>query len=113
MRTIRTESGRAIRPPAKEEKAAIRRGIEEDPDAREWTEEDFAKACPAKEVLPPERYAVLPRKRGRPKLENPKVFTGIRFNADVLEGLRALGKGWQTRVNDVMREWLKTHSASQ
>jgi uncharacterized protein (DUF4415 family) len=30
----------------------------------------------------------------------------IRFDADVLAGLRATGKGWQTRVNDAMRQWL-------
>ena len=44
-------------------------------------------------------------------METPKVFTGIRFDVDVLEGLKATGKGWQTRVNDTMRERLKTHSA--
>jgi uncharacterized protein (DUF4415 family) len=34
----------------------------------------------------------------------------IRFDADVLAALKATGKGWQARVNDAMREWLKTHS---
>lgn len=38
-----------------------------------------------------------------------KVPTTIRFDADVLAALKASGKGWQTRVNDAMREWLKTH----
>jgi uncharacterized protein (DUF4415 family) len=40
-----------------------------------------------------------------------KMSTTIRFDADVLTALRATGKGWQTRVNEVMREWVKTHSA--
>ncbi|WP_198301443.1 BrnA antitoxin family protein [Vitreoscilla filiformis] len=38
-----------------------------------------------------------------------KRSTTIRFDADVLEALKATGKGWQTRVNDAMREWVKTH----
>ena len=47
---------------------------------------------------------------GRPRSVHPlKVPTTIRFDADVLEGLRATGKGWQTRVNEAMREWVKLH----
>ena len=30
------------------------------------------------------------------------------FDPDVLAVLKATGKGWQTRVNDVLREWLET-----
>ena len=39
-------------------------------------------------------------------LDNPKVATAIRFDADGLAGLRTSGRGWQTRVNDAMRQWL-------
>lgn len=56
---------------------------------------------------------IAARKRGRPEgslKACPKVQTAIRFDADVLAGLKATGKGWQTRVNEAMREWLKTHS---
>jgi len=51
---------------------------------------------------------VIGRVRG-PGKKPARVQTTIRFEADVLAGLRATGKGWQTRVNDAMREWLKTH----
>jgi len=50
------------------------------------------------------------RKRGRPvgsKAKVHKVATTIRFDPDVLAGLRATGRGWQTRVNAAMREWLQ------
>ena len=48
---------------------------------------------------------------GRPPSTKPlKVPTTIRFDADVLAALKASGKGWQTRVNDAMREWVKSHS---
>lgn len=32
--------------------------------------------------------------------------TTIGLDPDVLKGLRAAGKGWQTRANQVLREWL-------
>ena len=50
-------------------------------------------------------------KRGRPVGSGTKQQVAIRFDRDVLAALRATGPGWQTRVNDAMREWVKTHSA--
>jgi len=46
------------------------------------------------------------RKRGKGKAP-AKVLTAIRFDPDVLEGLRATGRGWQRFVNDTMRARLK------
>ena len=43
------------------------------------------------------------RRRGPARLPTKKQVA-IRFDADVLEGLRASGKSWQTRVNSVMPE---------
>lgn len=49
------------------------------------------------------------QRRGRGPQKAPrKQPTTIRFDADVLAALKATGPGWQTRVNDTMREWLKT-----
>jgi uncharacterized protein (DUF4415 family) len=109
MQTLTTKSGRVIQLSSEEEEAAIWAGIAKDPDNPEWTEEDFARARPAREVLSPALYEALTKKSGRPRSTTPKVFTGIRFDADVLAALKATGKGWQTRVNDAMREWLKSH----
>lgn len=56
-------------------------------------------------VHTPEQIAA--RKRGRPAgsvKETPKVPTTIRFDADVLEALKASGPGWQTRANDALRQ---------
>jgi uncharacterized protein (DUF4415 family) len=61
-------------------------------------------------VTTPEQIAA---RRGRPVgsvKAAPKVPTTIRFDQDVLEALKASGRGWQTRVNDAMREWLKSRS---
>jgi len=85
-----------------------------DDDNPEWTDEDFANARPAKEVLPPELYASLIAMNRRAGVRGPgkkpvKVQTAIRFDPDVLAALKATGKGWQTRVNDAMREWVEQH----
>ncbi|MFT0532186.1 BrnA antitoxin family protein [Castellaniella hirudinis] len=52
-----------------------------------------------------ERYAAMNKTPEAPV----KVQVTIRFDPDVLEGLRTTGKGWQTRANDVLREWLRAH----
>jgi uncharacterized protein (DUF4415 family) len=110
---VQTKSGRWVQLPTPEENAQINAGIAADPDARELDAEWFKRARPAREVLPPEFFeaiAELKRKRGRPPLESPKIATAIRFDADVLAGLKATGGGWQTRVNDAMRQWLAQRS---
>ena len=57
-------------------------------------------------------YAELREKLAERRTRGPqkaplKVPTTIRFDADVLAALKATGKGWQTRVNQVMREWVE------
>jgi uncharacterized protein (DUF4415 family) len=47
------------------------------------------------------------RGRGRPAGSGTKEQVAIRFDRDVLAALRATGPGWQTRVNDAMREWVR------
>jgi uncharacterized protein (DUF4415 family) len=103
---LKTRAGRLIRMNTPEEEESIQRGIAADPDAREWTDEDFTRAKPSCEML-----TALKNRGGRPKSAAPKVQTAIRFDPDVLARLKATGKGWQTRVNDAMREWLEAHSA--
>ncbi|MGA0594413.1 BrnA antitoxin family protein [Enterovirga sp. CN4-39] len=50
-------------------------------------------------------------RRGRPKSERPKQQVTIRLDADVLERLRETGPGWQTRINEALREWLERQPA--
>ncbi len=42
---------------------------------------------------------MTPSRRGRPRLESPKVEVKIRLDAATVEHLRGSGPGWQTRVN--------------
>ena len=46
-------------------------------------------------------------RRGRPPVLSPKVSTTIRLDADILEAYRAQGPGWQTRINEVLRQHLE------
>lgn len=50
------------------------------------------------------------RKRGRPAGSGTKEQVAIRFDRDVLDTFRSAGPGWQTRMNDALRDWLKTHT---
>lgn len=50
------------------------------------------------------------RRRGRPAGSGQKEQVAIRFDRDVLTAFRAGGAGWQTRMNDALRDWLKTHT---
>jgi uncharacterized protein (DUF4415 family) len=47
-----------------------------------------------------------PMRRGRPKADHPKIAVKLRLDPDVLEGFRASGPGWQTRINAALREAL-------
>ena len=90
--------------PTPQEDAAINAGIAIDPDNPEWTDEDFHRAIPF-DALPASLQAKLRAVRG-PGKKPAKVQTAIRFDPDVLAALRATGHGWQTRVNEVMRDWV-------
>lgn len=52
------------------------------------------------------------RKRGRP-VGSSKEQVAIRFDNEVLAAFRAAGPGWQTRMNDALKDWLRTHSAAR
>lgn len=79
-----------IQPTAAED-AAIARGIEQDPDTMEITGDMLTSMQPL-------------ARRGRPPLEQPKMPMTMRVDADVLMAIKATGTGWQSRVNEVLRD---------
>ena len=49
------------------------------------------------------------RGRGRPPLAAPKQAVTVRLEPELLARLRASGPGWQTRLNEAVREYLAKH----
>jgi uncharacterized protein (DUF4415 family) len=66
-------------------------------DAPELTAEQLAEAA----VSPPVRG------RGRPPIPNPKQPVKLRLDRDIVEGFKATGPGWQTRINNILGQVIK------
>lgn len=49
-----------------------------------------------------------PSRRGRPKLDTPKVEVKIRLDAKTVDHLRGTGPGWQTRVNAALGQLVES-----
>lgn len=88
-------SKRKLIMPTLAEDAAIDRGIAADPDTYELGAQEFKQL----------------KRVGRPPLTTPKVAVTIRYDAQIIAAFKAGGPGWQTRMNDALHAWLKTHSA--
>lgn len=56
-----------------------------------------------------EMLAGIRNKGGRPVSGNPKKITTIRLDARILEFFKSRGKGWQTRINDVLEDYINSH----
>jgi uncharacterized protein (DUF4415 family)/uncharacterized DUF497 family protein len=80
--------------PTETEEAAINAGVAADSDTYELTPAEFRQLRPV---------------RGRPRSDATKQRITIRLSPDVLAKFKAAGKGWQTRVDLALRDWLKTH----
>ena len=46
---------------------------------------------------------------GRPHAETTKERITIRLSREVVESFRASGAGWQTRMDEALKEWLRMH----
>ncbi|MBA3505820.1 MAG: BrnA antitoxin family protein [Betaproteobacteria bacterium] len=77
-------------------------------EVREITSGDLKRFRPAREALP----ASLRRKVGvrGPQRAPTKERITIRLSPEVVQRFRATGDGWQTRVDDALQEWLKSHT---
>ncbi|AMJ63135.1 hypothetical protein AXW83_25040 [Bosea sp. PAMC 26642] len=84
---------------------------DEEGEVRELTEADFALMRPAYEVLPPYLVALMREHRRRQgergaQKSPTKKLVSLRLDQDVLERAKAGGPGWQTRINDILRDVL-------
>ncbi len=83
--------------PTDEEDAAITRAALDDPDALPLSEEEWEVIRPTVRV-------------GRPRSTQPlKEPTTIRLSPEVSQAFRATGPGWQTRIDEALKQWLREH----
>ena len=83
------------------EETAINVGIARDPDSPELDAKWFAWAETASEGYP-EAVPLYRRTRGK-QVAPTKELISIRLDSDILDYFRSSGRGWQTRVNDMLR----------
>ncbi len=72
----------------------------------EWTVEDFNNAVPFS-ALPQTLQTTL---RTLPTQKNTQISTTIRLDREVIDAFRANGKDWQNSINEILKDWLKTHA---
>ena len=83
--------------PTPAEDAAITAAAMADPDSRPFTDAEW------EEVKPLVR-------RGRPLGSGKKAQVTLRLDVEVLEKFKASGDGWQTRINEALKSWVRTHA---
>ena len=78
----------------------------DDVDAPELTDDVLANPTTLEKVSPvlAEKFKDEIKKRGRPPLESPKVAVSIRLDSDLVTRMKAEGRGWQSRANEMLRE---------
>jgi uncharacterized protein (DUF4415 family) len=88
-----------IRLPTARENRAIIAAAKSDPDAKPLT------AAQLKAMVP---------MRGRPKSANKKLLVSVRYSPEVVRFFRESGRGWQARMDGVLRSYVaRKRKASQ
>jgi uncharacterized protein (DUF4415 family) len=86
--------------PTVEEDKAITAAARSDPDAQPLTPKQL------KEMVP------LRTLRGRPKSDNKKLLVSVRYSPEVVAYFKSTGAGWQSRMDEALREYVEQHRAA-
>lgn len=62
------------------------------------------------QIMPENVVNEMLKPRGRPKATHPKELVSMRFSPEVLEFFRRQGKGWQTRMDTTLKEYVSQQS---
>lgn len=84
----------------------------EEGEVRELTLADMRAMRPAAEVLPPELLAILPKKQAGqrgPQKKPTKVALTLRYSPEVVDYFKATGEGWQVRIDNILKKWIRKH----
>ena len=55
-------------------------------------------------------HADIPARVRGPQNAPLKVPVSIRLSPDILEFFKSQGKGWQTKINTILHEYMRTHN---
>lgn len=81
-------------------------------EVRELTRENIREMRPAQEVLPSDLLNVLPkRKVGQRGLQKrpTKISVTLRYSPEVVSYFKETGEGWQIRMDEALKEWIRKH----
>jgi uncharacterized protein (DUF4415 family) len=83
-----------------------------------WVDPDEAPALGSEWFEAAHQYhgdVLVKKGRGRPPIPESerKVPVKIRYDQEVVETFRQTGKGWQTRMNKALRQYLKEHDVQE
>ncbi len=109
MPSIKTHDGRTIELPDEEEDRRLTQQAREDDTLH--SEAELAAFQPFEQSPLPESFKRAVR-RGRPRKARRKVLVSIRYSPEVIDHFRATGKGWQTRMDEALRQWIEEHGGS-
>jgi uncharacterized protein (DUF4415 family) len=84
--------------------------IDADNEIRELGPDDIQQFRPADQVLPEQLQRDLGLKVRGPQKTPTKIPTTIRLSPEVSAAFRATGPGWQTRIDNALKDWLSTHA---
>jgi len=83
----------------------------------EWSEDEVSEAFSAGEVVPQlfsqETSQRLLKPRGRPRSAFPKERINIRLSHEVITYFKADGEGWQTRIDNALRQYIDDYPQSR
>jgi uncharacterized protein (DUF4415 family) len=81
-------------------------------DIPELTIEEMARARPLSDF--PELAEAMRRAQGQrgPQIAPVKQRVGLRLDADVLAQFRDTGRGWQARINDILKQHLQNQQSN-
>ncbi|MCY4471703.1 MAG: BrnA antitoxin family protein [Kistimonas sp.] len=78
-----------------------------DQDNPEWTDDEVARSLSFPD-LDPGLQDRLSNSRAASRQETSRTRISVRLSKDVLDFFRASGKGWQIRMDKVLRDYVKS-----
>ena len=84
----------AVLMPTLEENCRLVDAAKADPDAQPLTPRQLKKMVPLAAV------------RGRPPSGNTKLLVSVRYSPEVIAYFRATGDGWQSRMDEVLKDYV-------